>query len=256
MLLCPKLCLRSIKCKCCHKSASFLKNKADYHFVSKLACEMRFSYFDSSLMGRTIKHCWDMRFQEFWGIASSVAYKPLLKCTQTPSAKFKIRSYVATTYLEFSGHIQVFVCVKLWSAEAGRVTTTQCLILQREILPRIISSMAHPWYNRRNRPESLTSSFELGEYSVINSHVSSKSRKILSCEPASLLETQRLQLPPHFQPCLWKSPLPVCYSHLLGSSIQVIPSQDRRTFLFLLQYPIWFFAAEVKWEAESLMQPS
>lgn len=43
-----------------------------------------------------------MRFQEFWGIASSVAYKPLLKCTQTPSAKFKIRSYVATTYLEFS----------------------------------------------------------------------------------------------------------------------------------------------------------
>lgn len=174
MLLCPKLCLRSIKCKCCHKSASFLKNKADYHFVSKLACEMRFSYFDSSLMGRTIKHCWDTRFQEFWGIASSVAYKPLLKRTQTPSANFKIKSYVATTYLEFSGHIQVFVCVKLWSAEAGRVTTTQCLILQREILPRIISSMAHPWYNHRNRPESLTSSFELGEYSVINSHVSSK----------------------------------------------------------------------------------
>lgn len=124
-----------------------------------------------------------MRFQEFWGIASSTAYKPLLKRMQTPSGKFKIKSYVATTYLEFSGHTQVFVCVELWSAEAGRVTT-QCLILQREILPRIISSMAHPWYNHGSRLESLTSSFELGQYSIINSHVSSKSRKILSCECA------------------------------------------------------------------------
>lgn len=54
---------------------------------------------------------------------------------------------MATTYLEFSGYIQVFVCIKLWCPEASRITTTQCLILQREILPHIVSGMAHPWHN-------------------------------------------------------------------------------------------------------------
>lgn len=51
----------------------------------------------------------------------------------TSSETFKIKSY-----------IQVFVCIKLWSPEASHTTTPQWFILQREILPLIISHMAHP----------------------------------------------------------------------------------------------------------------
>jgi len=66
---------------------------------------------------------------------------------KTSSGKLKIKTYVATTYLEFSGLMQVLVHIKLWSPEASHTTTTQCLILQREILPHVVSGMAHSGYN-------------------------------------------------------------------------------------------------------------
>lgn len=164
-------------------------------------------------MGRTIKHCWDTIFQEMSEERQVVLPTNLFwQCTKTFRAKCKMKSYMATTELGFSGHIQVVVCVKLWSPESSHVITAWCLTLQREIL-----FVARPWSNSMNRLPSLTNSFGLWQSRVVTSD-SIKRWMILSCDPARCSKIQQLQLSLHFELCLWKY-FTCCRSCLLQQSV-------------------------------------